>query len=89
MAQQSRNRIAVVWVMRTGGGNKGMIDSCIHTNRTNILYSPAWPRAPTILRTSIMLAGGVPPCAVSPLVVFPPAVFGGCAPSGLLSTLSL
>jgi len=29
-----------------------------------------------------MLAGGVPPWAVSPLVVFPPAVFGGCAPSG-------
>ena len=27
-----------------------------------------------------LLAGGVPPWAVSPLVVFPPAVFGGCAP---------
>ena len=37
----------------------------------------------------VLLAGGVPPCAVSPLVVFPPAVFGGCAPSSLLSTLSL
>ena len=36
-----------------------------------------------------VLAGGVPPCAVSPLVVFPPAVFGGCAPSGLPTTLSL
>jgi len=29
-----------------------------------------------------VLAGGVPPRAVSPLVVFPPAVFGGCCPSG-------
>ena len=29
-----------------------------------------------------VLAGGVPPWAVSPLVVFPPAVFAGCAPSG-------
>ena len=28
------------------------------------------------------MAGGVPPRAVSPLVVFPPAVFGGCCPSG-------
>jgi len=36
-----------------------------------------------------MLAGGVPPCAVSPLVVFPPAVFGGCAPSGLPMMLSV
>jgi len=29
-----------------------------------------------------VLAGGVPPRVVSPLVVFPPAVFGGCCPSG-------
>jgi len=28
MAQQSRNRIAVVWVMQMGGVNAGMIDSC-------------------------------------------------------------
>jgi len=28
MARQSRNRIAGVWVMRMGGGNKGMVDSC-------------------------------------------------------------
>jgi len=27
-----------------------------------------------------MLAGGVPLWAVSPLVVFPPAMFGGCPP---------
>jgi len=40
-------------------------------------------------QTFLLLAGGVPPCAVSPLVVFPPAVFGGCAPSGLSTTLSL
>jgi len=26
-ALMSRNSIAVVWVMRMGGGNKGMIDS--------------------------------------------------------------
>ena len=30
MTQQSRNSIAVVGAMRTGGGNKGMIDSCTH-----------------------------------------------------------
>jgi len=33
MAQKSRNRIAVVWVMKMGGGGKGMIDSCTHTNK--------------------------------------------------------
>jgi len=30
IAQQSRNSIAVVWVMQMGGGYKGMIDSCTH-----------------------------------------------------------
>ena len=30
---KSRNGIAVVWVMRIGGGYKGMIDSCTHTNK--------------------------------------------------------
>jgi len=30
MAQHSRIRIAVVWVMRIGSGNKGMVDSA-HT----------------------------------------------------------
>jgi len=30
MAHKSRNSIAVVWVMRMGGGNKGLIDSCTH-----------------------------------------------------------
>jgi len=30
MAQKSRNRIAVVWVVRMGGVHKGMIDSCTH-----------------------------------------------------------
>jgi len=33
-----------------------------------------------ILHAMLLLAGGVPPRAVSPLVVFPPAVFGGCCP---------
>jgi len=32
MAQKSRNRFAVVWAMRMGGGNKGMIGSCTHKN---------------------------------------------------------
>ena len=32
MEQDFRNRIAVVWVMRMGGGDKGMIDSCTHKN---------------------------------------------------------
>ena len=37
----------------------------------------------------VVLAGGVPLWAVSPLiVVFPPAVFGGCAPSGSLSRVA-
>jgi len=41
MAQKSRNRIAVVWVMRMGGVNKGMIVSCTHKNkRNNVLYRP-------------------------------------------------
>ena len=41
MAQKSRNSIAVVWVMRMGGGSKGMIDSCTHTNmKIHILYRP-------------------------------------------------
>jgi len=55
MAQKSRNRIAVVWVMRMGAAvvwvmrmgavNKGMIVSCTHKNkRTNILYRPTHPR---------------------------------------------
>jgi len=35
-----------------------------------------------------LLAGGVPLWAVSPLVMFPPAVFGGCAPSGSLSRVA-
>jgi len=42
-----------------------------------------------VIGLSTLLAGGVPPCGVSPLVVFPPAVFGGCAPSGLPTTLSI
>jgi len=33
IAQKSRNSIAVVWVMQMGVGNKGMIDSCTHTNQ--------------------------------------------------------
>ena len=33
LAQMSRNRIAVVWVMRMGEVNKAMIDSCTHTNK--------------------------------------------------------
>jgi len=42
MAQKSRNSIAVVWVMRIGGGNKGMIDSCTHKNKwKHILYRPS------------------------------------------------
>ena len=32
MEQDFRNGIAVVWVMRMGGGDKGMIDSCTHKN---------------------------------------------------------
>jgi len=35
-----------------------------------------------------VLAGGVPLWAVSSLVVFPPTVFGGCAPSGSLSRVA-
>jgi len=33
IAQKSHNSIAIVWVMQMGGGNKGMIDSCIHKNK--------------------------------------------------------
>jgi len=33
MAQKSRNRIGVVWVMRMGRVNKRMIDSCTHKNK--------------------------------------------------------
>jgi len=32
VAQKSRNSIALVFVMKMGGGDKGMIDSCIHKN---------------------------------------------------------
>jgi len=32
IAQKSRIRIAVVWVMQMGGGNKAIVDSCTHTN---------------------------------------------------------
>jgi len=35
-----------------------------------------------------LLAGGVPLWAVSPLVVFPPAVFGGCPPPVPLSRVA-
>ena len=35
-----------------------------------------------------VLAGGVPLWAVSPQVVFPPAVFGGCPPPVLLSRVA-
>jgi len=33
MAQESRNSIAVVWVMRMGGVNARMIDFCTNTNK--------------------------------------------------------
>ena len=33
VAQNSRNSIAVAWVMQLGGGDKGMIDSCTHQKR--------------------------------------------------------
>ena len=33
MAQKSRNRIAVVWVMQMGGGDTARIDSCTHKNK--------------------------------------------------------
>jgi len=33
MTQTSRNRIAIVWVMRLGGVNKGMVDSFTHKNK--------------------------------------------------------
>jgi len=33
IGQKSRNSIAVVWAMQIGGGNKGVIDSCTHTNK--------------------------------------------------------
>jgi len=36
MALKSRNSIAVVWAMRMGGGNKGMIDSRTHTKSERI-----------------------------------------------------
>ena len=39
-------------------------------------------------RTKNLLAGGVPLRAVSPRVVFPPAVFGGCPPPVLLSRVA-
>ena len=35
-----------------------------------------------------LLAGGVPLWAVSPVVVFPPAVFGGCHPPVPLSRVA-
>jgi len=36
MTQKSHNHIAVVWVMRMGGGNKGMVDSCTPKNSKRI-----------------------------------------------------
>ena len=47
---------------------------------------PILHRGPLLVEDSRwgVLTGGVPLWAVSPLVVFPPAVFGGCAPSGSL-----
>ena len=36
IAQKSRNNTAVVWVMQTGGGNKGMIDLA-HTKTSEII----------------------------------------------------
>jgi len=33
IAQKSHNSIAVVWVMRMGGGSTWMIDSCTHINK--------------------------------------------------------
>jgi len=48
MAQKSRNRIAVVRVMRMGGVNKGKIVSCTHKNkRKNHLYRPTQIPNPT------------------------------------------
>ena len=38
--------------------------------------------------TRAVLAGGVSLWAVSPRVVFPPAVFGGCPPPVLLSRVA-
>jgi len=41
MAQESRNSIAVVWVMRMGGVNARIIDSCTNKNKEkNFLYRP-------------------------------------------------
>jgi len=37
IAQKSRTGIAVVWVMQVGGGNRGMHDSCAHTNKKEYL----------------------------------------------------
>ena len=48
MAQKSRNRIAIVEVVRMGGGNTWMIDSCTHTQqRNNILSRPTRVAAPS------------------------------------------
>jgi len=33
IAQQSCNRIAIVWAMQVGGGGEGMIDSCTEASK--------------------------------------------------------
>jgi len=44
MAPTSRNRTAVVWVMRMGGGNKGMIDACTHKQvKESLVYAKPRP----------------------------------------------
>ena len=55
------------------------------TTSANLAPRPSSCRG---LAVGCVLAGGVPLWAVSPLVVFPPAVFGGCAPSGSLSRIA-
>jgi len=40
-------------------------------------------------RLTVVVDGWVFPCAISPLVVFPPAGFGGCVPCGLSTVISL
>jgi len=44
LRKSSRNSLAVVWVMRMGGGFKGVIDSCTHktSKRISCIGQEAW-----------------------------------------------
>jgi len=62
IAQKLHNSIAVVWVMRMGGGNKWMIDSCTHeTSERLFCIGQALAQSSAPNRRDERATGGEPP----------------------------